>query len=167
MGLTKVTNLSLTMCRIRDLMEHEFDKVKIAQSLYKLEKFMGDIDRQLKKAVKDEMYELDFMAEDLVALSEAAESQLAKLRPQCTFKSIEKKFKKGICNIEEFKVWMQDHYITAQAVAILQQFATGVSYQAMMASLIEAEKESNKFENVCLEAILSELRNNKNVSTSI
>ena len=101
MGLTKVTNLALTMCRIRDLMEHEFDKVKIVQSLYRLEKFMGDIDRQIKKAVKDEMYELDFMAEDLVILSEAAELQLAKLRPQCTFKSIEKKFKKGICNAEE------------------------------------------------------------------
>lgn len=165
MALTGVTKLALTLCRIRDLLENDFTKEKVVQSYYSIEKFMGDIDRQLKKAIKDEMYELDFMSADLIALADAAEMQLSKLRPSCTFKSIEKKFKKGIANVDEFNVWMSEHYVTTQAVAVLQQFVSGFSYQAMMTALIEAEKDSNKFENVCLEAILDELKSNKNAKT--
>lgn len=159
---SKVTNLELTICRMRDLLEaQDFDISTLLQSQHRLTNLLEQIDERHIKATKDEFYQLDFMSGDLIALSEAAEHQLTKLRSKCTYASIEKTFKKGIATIKEFHEWRNKHFMLAAAVAVLQQFVTAVSYQAMMTSLIEAEKDSNKFENVCLQAILSELKSNK------
>ena len=158
-----VSNLMLNICSILDILEQpELDKKKFALSAMKIDKLFYDVDRQIRKKIKDEFHQLDFKALDLVALSDAAKKHLNKIQARMQYASMKKYLlSRSPIQAGDFELWQKDIVLTASVVTVLTRINSVFSYQAILVSILEGEDEMYKLENVFLSTIQEELRKSK------
>lgn len=163
-----VSNLASTMCAILDEIEVEEVNIKKICSIgMKIDKFMYDLDRQLKKKANDEFYELDFKSADLQAISTACEKHVNKLRSKCTYRSMRKTVNNMMIDeevgipAEKYHAWNASTCDLFYAVGVLHRLQCVSSFQAIVLDILEGEEEVNKIENVMLKALKDAVRKDK------
>ncbi len=155
----KVSNLSLTMCKILDVLEPDvLDLIKIKSIGVAIDKFFYDVDRQIRKKIKDEFHQLDFTHHDLVLISDSAKKHLNRLQPKCTYASMKKTIVSMLpLHSGDFTKYQQEMIDNSYIVTLLNRIVSVSSYQAILVELLEGEDQMFSMENV-LSTVLDELR---------
>lgn len=158
-----VSNLALTVCAIRDLIEaDELNMTKIQSYGPKIDKFLYDVDRQLKKKGADEYYKIDISSEDLQAIAEASEKKVNQLRPKCTYRSMRKALDKisveGKILAEPYMKWRDNIPPLFYVCGLLHRLQCVASYQATVLDVLEEEENSNKIENVMMNTLRNAIK---------
>lgn len=161
-----VSNLMLQLCALLDVLEaDELNKSKIIAQSVKIEKMFYDFDRQIQRKIKDEFYQLDFKALDLVAAADAAKKHLNKLQAKIQFASMKKYLvARSPISSADFNVWQNDILQSLAAITALTRMVSVFNYQALMVSILEGEDEMYKIENVFMDAIQEELKSKKELT---
>lgn len=162
-GGKTVSNLALTICSILDVLEEPvLDLHKFSSYSFKIDKMFYDLDRHIRKKIKDEFYQLDFKHFDLVAMADAAKKHLNKLQGKLTFSSMHKYLLgKSPLTQGQFSEWQQEVMLISACVTMLNRIVFIFSYQAILVSVLEGEDEMFKIENVLLNAIKEEIGKSK------
>jgi hypothetical protein len=160
-----VSNLSLFIGTILDLIETDelLDMKKAVSVCSRIDKFLYDVDRQLKKKGNDEYYQLDFSSADMQALAVAAEKQVTKLRPKCTYRSMRKALDKMTIEdvgipLTDYRKWTDDTCQLFFVIGSLHRLQCVASYQATILDILEKEDEDGKIENVMLKTLREVLK---------
>ena len=163
-----VSNTAMFVCTILDLIEpNDLDMRKVYNMGPRIDKFLYDMDRQIKKASADEFYQLDISSEDLQSIALAAEKHVNKLRQKCTYRSMHKTLSSFADEhaVEASKVnaWMGDIKLLFYVCGLLHRLQCVCSYQAIMLHLSESEKEHYKIENVMARALRDAIKKGPDV----
>lgn len=163
-----VSNLAMQICTILDFIEvDQLDINKLVAYGPKMDKFMYDIDRQVKKKSQDEFYKLDINSADLQAIAIAAEKHVNKLRPKCTYRSMRKALElMAVDNViapDVYRKWCKSTTDLFYVCGLLHRLQCVMSYQATLFDLLEADEEANKIENVLMNALKDVIKKGPNV----
>lgn len=163
-----VSNTSLMVSTILNIIEQEELDFNKLQSLgMKIDKFLYDMDRQIKKKGQDEYYQLDISSKDLQSIAEAAEKHIAKLRNKCTYRSMKKSIDKmaidGKIPAEPYIEWRKGIPPLFYVCGLLQRLLCVTSYQSIVLDILEAEDNAYEMGNVLFSAIKDEIKKGPNV----
>lgn len=163
-----VSNMALFICSILDLIEpDDIDLNKIHAVGPRIDKFLYDLDRQIKKKMDDEFYKLDITSADLQSIALAAEKHVNRLRPKCTYRSMRKSLiaseVNGWITKKDYEDWAVNITTIFYVCGLLHRLQCVMSYQANLLTLVEQEDEANKIENVMLNTLKSAIAKGPNV----
>lgn len=163
-----VSNSALFVCTILDLIEpDELSLNKVYAIGPRVDKFLYELDRQVRKKMADEFYKLDISSADLQSIALAAEKHVNKLRPKCTYRSMRKALTAnevdGWITKKDYDDWATKTTTIFYVCGLLHRLQCVASYQANLLTLVEHEEEANKIENVMLNTLKSAIAKGPNV----
>lgn len=148
-----VSNNLENISKCRDLIE-EGDLHKIWYRSYLFIKVAEDVKRQINKWLADDNYELDFLPQDLIELSDEVFQLIRNFQSKFVFKNIYINFTKY--DIIDDKTILKETNKIAELMKIdrdLRECYKILSYMAVVYNLWLETKKNNTIENQMLQAI--------------
>lgn len=148
-----VSNNLENISKCRDLLD-EGDLHKIWYRSYLFIKVAEDVKRQINKWLADDNYELDFLPQDLIELSNEVFQLIRNFQSKFVFKNIYTNFTKY--DIIDDKIILKETNKIAELMKIdrdLRECYKILSYMAVVYNLWLETKKNNTIENQMLQAI--------------
>lgn len=148
-----VSNNLDNISKCRDLID-EGDLHKIWYRSYLFVKVAEDVKRQINKWLADDNYELDFLPQDLIELSDEVFQLIRNFQSKFVFKNIYINFTKY--DIIDDKIILKETNKIAELMKIdrdLRECYKILSYMAIVYTLWLETKKNNTIENQMLQAI--------------